>query len=100
MSDDKLTFVLRTPIQAHGEDLSELSFRPPTSQDLIDIGSPVRLDVASDPPGVIHDEKRMAQMMGRLAAVPPSSIAKMHPGDFMEAEWLLTPFFVPRPGMI
>jgi hypothetical protein len=100
MADDKITIVLREPIQAHGEDAAELSFRPPTSQDLIDIGSPVRLDLASEPPGIIHDERRFAQMMARLAAVPPSSIAKMHHLDFQEAEWMLTPFFVPRPGTI
>ena len=100
MADDKVSITLRQPIPAHGEDVTELSFRTPTSQDIIDIGSPVKLDMASDPPGVSHDERRMAQMMARLAAVPPSSIAKLHHSDFLEAEWLLTPFFIPRPGRI
>ncbi|MGF7051892.1 hypothetical protein GGC47_001057 [Bosea sp. OAE752] len=95
-----VTFKLREPIPAHGEDLSELKFRAPTSQDIIDIGSPIRLDMASEPPGVEHNEKRMAQMMARLAAVPPSSITKLHHSDFLELEWLLTPFFIPKPGTI
>ena len=100
MADENITLTLRTPIQAHGEEISELTFRPPTSQDLIDIGSPVKLDMASDPPAISHDERRFAQMMARLAAVPPSSIAKMHHSDFISAEWLLSPFFIPRPGTI
>jgi hypothetical protein len=100
MPDDNVTITLRTPIQAHGEAITELSFRPPTSIDMIEVGSPVRLDIASSPPMVIHDEKKFALMMSRLGAVPPSSIASMHPLDFIEMEWRLTDFFVPKPGTI
>lgn len=99
-NDDSLKFLLTKPIQAHGEDVTELTFRPPTSLDLIEVGSPIRIDMASESPTIHHDERRFAAMMARLAAVPPSSIAKMDHKDFIEAEYALTPFFVPRPGRI
>lgn len=100
MNDEPLKFPLTKPIDAHGEEVSELTFRAPTALDLIEVGCPVRIDMGGDAPTIHHDERRFATMMSRLAAVPPSSIARMDHRDFIEAEHVLTPFFMPRPGRI
>lgn len=100
MSGEKLSFALSRPVQAHGEDVSELSFREPTGSDIIAVGNPVVIDMASDPPKISHDERKLAAMLARLAEVPPSTIGKMAPQDFVGAGWLITPFFVPTPGAI
>ena len=98
MSD--LVHNLAKPIQAHGETVSELRFREPTGADIVNVGNPVIFDMASDPPKVTHDDRKMAAMMARLANVPPSSIGLMGPQDWVACAWLLTPFFVPMAGAI
>ena len=51
-----------------------LMFREPTARDLLSVGNPVIFDPISDPPKIMHDEKRMNAMLSLLADVPPSSI--------------------------
>lgn len=99
MSDD-LLFRLSKPITVHGKELTEIQFREPTGMDIIHVGVPVKLDMASDPPKVEHDTRRMSEMIARLGDVPPSSQAQMDPQDWMGVAWLLSPFFMPRPGTI
>lgn len=94
------TLELMRPIQAHGEAVTVLRFREPTGRDLLTIGNPVIFDPISDPPKVLHDEKRMNQMLAVLANVPPSSILMLTPRDWITCAWGLTPFFVPVPGKI
>jgi hypothetical protein len=94
------TLELSQPIEAHGEQIKVLVFREPTGRDLLTVGNPVIFDPISDPPKVIHDERRMNAMMSALAGVPPSSIMAMVPRDWITAAWGLTPFFVPMPGRI
>lgn len=94
------TCELSKPIEAHGSSMLLLTFREPTARDLLSIGNPVIFDPISDPPKILHDEKRMNAMMSLLAGVPPSSIASMSPRDWVTCAWGLTPFFVPVPGRI
>ena len=94
------TLELTRPIEAHGNTVTVLTFREPTARDLLAVGNPVIFDPISEPPKILHDEKRMNAMMSMLAAVPPSSIATMHPRDWVTCAWGLTPFFVPVPGKI
>lgn len=89
--DAGLTFALRKGIEAHGETISTLKLREPTSLDIIEIGNPVRLDGANNT--VFHDERKMQMMIARLANVPPSSVAMLAPNDFVALCWALTPFF-------
>jgi hypothetical protein len=94
------TCELQRPIEAHGNTLTVLVFREPTARDLLSIGNPVIFDPISDPPKIMHDEKRMNAMLSALAGVPPSSIASLTTRDFITCAWGVTPFFVPVPGKI
>jgi hypothetical protein len=94
------TLELTRPVEAHGQQITKLSFREPTGRDLLSVGNPVIFDPISEPPKIIHDERRMNAMMSLLAGVPPSSIAQMSPRDWVTCAWGLTPFFVPIPGRI
>lgn len=87
---------LRKPIQANGEEVSELTFREPTGGDIERAGNPVIVDVFSgDTIKLTFDEKKMTQMMSRLAEVPPSSIRMLHPKDWNSIAWQLVHFFTP-----
>ena len=94
------TCELMRPIEAHGQTVTVLVFREPTARDLLSIGNPVIFDPISDPPKIMHDEKRMNAMLSQLAGVPPSSIANLSTRDFITCAWGVTPFFVPVPGKI
>jgi tail assembly chaperone E/41/14-like protein len=87
---------LRKPIQANGEEVSELVFREPNGGDIERAGNPVIVDVFSgDTIKLTFDEKKMTAMMSRLAAVPPSSIRQLHPKDWNSIAWQLVHFFTP-----
>lgn len=88
---------LRKPIQANGEDVSELKFREPTGGDIERVGNPVNIDVFTNQgvPTTSFDEKKMSAMMALLAGVPPSSVRLLHPKDWNNCAWSLLPFFTP-----
>lgn len=88
---------LRKPIQnGEGEETSELIFREPNGGDIERAGNPVIVDVFSgDTVKLTFDEKKMTQMMSRLAAIPPSSVRMMHPKDWNSIAWQLVHFFTP-----
>jgi hypothetical protein len=87
---------LRKPIMANGAEVSELTFREPTGGDIERAGNPVIVDVFSgDTVKITFDEKKMTQMMSRLAEVPPSSIRLLHPKDWNTIAWQLVHFFTP-----
>lgn len=91
-----LIIQLNTPIEAHGESISELKLRAPTAADIIAVGNPISLDISTDPPRAEPNDKRMAAMMARLADIPPSAIGQIGPNDFTGAIIKMLPFFVPR----
>jgi hypothetical protein len=92
-----LVMVLRKPVTANGEEVSQLTFREPTAGDIEQVGNPVLLDFLSgDNPKATFDAKAMTQMMSRLAMVPPSTIRAMHPRDWNTAAWNLASFFMPE----
>lgn len=103
MSDEKpseaMKFALAKPIQAHGEELKAVTFREPTAGDIIKVGNPVILDMATDPPVITHDARKMTSMIAALANIPPSSVAQMAPNDWVGCAWLLSPFFTPASGV-
>lgn len=82
---------LRRPVDAHGEKLSELTFREPTGGDIEICGNP--LTVAPD--GMKFDTAAMGAMMSQLALVPPSTIKKLHPKDWMNGAFMIAHFFTP-----
>jgi hypothetical protein len=92
---DDVTVTLLKPVQAHGETLKELKFREPTGSDLMTIekGWPVHIDWQSGQ--VTPNPAVMGQIMTVLAAVPPSTIAKLTGKDFTNCAHALAGFFVP-----
>ncbi|AWN43168.1 phage tail assembly protein [Methylobacterium durans] len=93
-----VTVSLSQAIPANGQEVSELTFRKPTAMDIIEVGgNPVRIDMNhSDPASTIDfDGRRMSAMMSRLAAVPPSAIARMDTNDWAACAWKLSDFFLP-----
>ena len=91
---------LRKPIQAHGETLSEITFREPTGADIEIVGMPVNIDFSIEPFRIEFDSRRMSAMMVQLAAVPPSTIRTMHPSDWSTCAWGIANFFLPNWGAI
>lgn len=93
-------YKLSAPLKAYGNDVAELEFRKPTAFDIMNIGDPVVLDIATDPPRVTFDAPKMFAMMSTLASVPMSSLSEMDTNDWVACAWGISPFFVPRPGTI
>jgi len=95
-ADGPLKVTLRKTIQANGEEVNELTFREPTGGDIEKAGNPVIVDVFSgDTVKLTFDEKKMTQMMSRLANVPPSTIRMLHPKDWNSIAWQMVHFFTP-----
>ena len=86
---------LRKPVIANGDEVMELTFREPTAGDIDNVGNPVLIDPFGDVARYSFDSKMMTNMMSVLAAVPPSTIRRMHPKDWNNAAWLLLRFFTP-----
>ena len=60
------TIELSKPIEAHGQQITKLVFREPTGRDLLNVGNPVIFDPISDPPKVVHDERRETAGPGEI----------------------------------
>jgi hypothetical protein len=84
------TLTLTTPIDAHGEALSALTFRPLTVEDFDRVGYPIRMggDGTYEP---IPD--RISELISRLAAIPRSSVTQMSVADWHDALGLIVSFF-------
>lgn len=89
------TVTLTTPIEAHGEKLSELKLRKPTTAELIEHGQPYTTQRG----GVIKADYRVcAALISAICAIPPSSVDKLEPSDFDEAAMSLVGFMSHAPG--
>jgi hypothetical protein len=100
-----LTVRLSRPIELKAKDngevldtIPELSFREPTSLDIIEVGgNPVLMDMFDpDPMSTIRfDGRQMSAMMARLSGKPRSTIEKLTPADWTHCAWALSGFFLP-----
>lgn len=81
---------LRKAVPANGEDVTELTFREPTVDDIIRCGDPVRLDYFSGEPKIVYNDSAVSAMMSTLAAVPPSTIKKLAMKDWKNGRLMLT----------
>jgi tail assembly chaperone E/41/14-like protein len=94
---DPVVVPLSKKVIANGDEVDSLTFREPTAADIERIGNPVNIDfIGRDTPKITFDSKIMTQMMGVLAAVPPSTIRMMKTRDWNTAAWSLCPFFIPE----
>lgn len=89
-----MKFTLSTPIKAHGDELSEIELREPTTKDVRELGYPF-----SATPGANGDADLKlfpdiaAKHISRLAGIPMSSVDQIHPGDFLLIHTELCGFF-------
>lgn len=91
MSAVKLT----KPITAHGEEVAELIFREPTTEDVMQIGVPQLLIPSADGEsvGVEVRAKVVGQYIARLAAIPLSSVKQLSIKDFNVCTGAVMGFF-------
>jgi hypothetical protein len=95
MPEDLLSHKLTKPIPAHGEDILVLRWREPTGLDIEKAGNPITLEgVGLDRPRLSFDEKKMAAMISRLAAIPPSSVQKLAARDWNAIAFKVFRFFM------
>ena len=75
---------LSKPITAHGEEVSELNFREPTTKDIIELGLPTLIipSVDGESTGIEIRQPVIARYVSRLAAIPKGSVEAMAPKDF------------------
>lgn len=91
--DNGITVLLTRPIQAHGEEVTALTFREPTPKDLMESGSPVLLiPSAEGDMGIEVRPKVIALYIARLGGIPPSSVHTLCVADFMACQGALLPF--------
>jgi len=88
-----LTVPLTKPITAHDKELTELTFREPVPEDLMQIGSPVLMIPSADGDmGIDVRPKIIGAYIVRLAGIPLSSVKAMSITDFMACQGALLPF--------
>ena len=77
---------LSKPISAHGETVSELSFRDPVARDLKEF----RIGDAT--------VGNWLPLIAALAGIPPSSVESMCPADVLAAIDVVAPLLLPPPS--
>ena len=87
--------VLRKSIVAHGDSVTEITFREPTAGDIERVGNPITVGIYENQPKMHFEAQTMTLMMAHLAGVPPSTIRQMHPKDWENGAWKLANFFMP-----
>lgn len=83
------TVALKKAIQAHGEEVNSLTFREPSTEDIIACGYPFRLSDGQAYP----EAGPIAKYIGRLAGIPPSSVRQLGPEDFQSCLTVIIGFF-------
>lgn len=85
-----ITVPLATPIDAHGERLTALVLRPLTVPDIHEAGElPISLDGTIVP-------RAVSAFIAKLAAIPPTSVNALAPGDWLAAMGAIIRFFGKR----
>ena len=84
---------LSRPINAHGEEISEITLRDPTVEDTMQIGQPFLIMVDDGETGIRIQNKTIAAYIVRLAGIPMSSVKAMSLGDFGAAQAAVMGFF-------
>lgn len=79
-----VTVPLSKAIKAHGEDVEELTFREPTTEDVIELGLPTLIIPGADgqSTGVEIRQPVVARYVSRLAAIPMGSVKALSLKDF------------------
>lgn len=92
---DATILKLRTPIQANGEQLAELSFRAPKGADIVVAGMPFarQEDAITGAVTAKYDAPALRQLISRQAGIPTSSVDAMDVRDWRDASAIVMGFF-------
>jgi hypothetical protein len=86
------SFKLSFPIQAHGEELTALDMRRPTSQEARAIKAlPYKIDADE---AVCLDLDVAAKYIAVCAAIPPSAVNQLDLADLKSLAWMVAGFFM------
>jgi hypothetical protein len=85
----EVTIPLIKPITAHGAEVSELTLREPTGDDVERCGYPLAIDGSS----VIPQAASVSKLIARLAGIPPSSVKQLSMPDYNAAMGVVLGFF-------
>lgn len=89
-----VTLKLTKPITAYDTEISELTFREPTTKDTIEIGLPTLIVVGEDEStGVEVRQKVVAKYIMKLAAIPKNSVESLALEDFRACTKVVMSFF-------
>lgn len=89
-----VTYTLAAPIQAHGEEVKELTLRRPTVQECRAIKSlPYNIGESGYP---LVDVEVAAKYIAVCAGIPASSVNQLGLPDLNSVAWLIVGFFMPR----
>ena len=81
---------LKKPIQAHGDEVRELTFREPNGDDIITCGYPLQM---SGDGTFVPLAGTIAKYIARLGNIPPSSVKQMSAPDFGDCMQEIIGFF-------
>lgn len=90
-----VTVKLRTPIQAHGETLHELTLREPRGKDIASCGVPRSVVVRGKSTRIEVDTAVVYEYIVTLASIPPSSVDTISALDWDQLTNAVLGFFVP-----
>ena len=88
-----VTHKLSEPIQAHGEEVTELTLRPPTVQECRAIKVlPYTIGGDGYP---VADTEAAGKYLAVCAKIPPTSVNQLALPDFNKLAWTVVGFFLP-----
>jgi len=90
-----MIITLSKPINAHGEEVGELTLSDPTYAQIEKNGMPF---FSTDDNEIKVDMKSALRYLPDMAGVPPSSIEQMSPPDLVKAAYGVLSFFMPKAG--
>lgn len=85
--------ILTTPIQAHGEEVSKLTFRKPTVKDLNKLGQPFTMLIAGESQEIKTNTAAVSNYIVALANIPMSSVLQLELEDWQNCWTMILSFF-------
>ena len=87
---EPVILTLLQPINAHGQDVTTLTIRPPTGKDLRTCGYPF---IIGNEGVQIIDAAAIAKLLANCAQIPPSSVDQLSPADWTSGMTAIISFF-------
>lgn len=81
---------LRKPIKHGDEEISTITLREPSVEDIENLGFPFKIDEEMRPTPI---PSVCSKFISKLSALPPSVVRQMHQRDFWEASMAVVYFF-------